>query len=269
MDTPQSVELTRSERELLLNIRHITPEVEKKIVSSRITGNRFHIEFTPAELEGLMAGLASEVNYTDDRTMARAYEELRQKLEKLEEEASRGGRPMPGASDILILLGLVAAVALLALVMVVALWLVDRRRAQARIEQLLQEQDRNLTEARRDSVQKSRSTLKGQIAEQMAPLLPGFRYRPADARFLGDPIDYVVFSGYTDVRDSGSDSSSLDIVLLEVKQGTSSLSPFQRAIARSVQEGRVRFEILRISESGVLSSETWQPRRAAGSGPRA
>jgi hypothetical protein len=83
MDTPQSVELTRSERELLLNIRHITPEVEKKIVSSRITVNRFHIELTPAEVEGLMAGLASEMNYTDDRTMARAYEELRQKLEKL------------------------------------------------------------------------------------------------------------------------------------------------------------------------------------------
>ena len=83
METPQSVELTRSERELLLNIRHITPEVEKKIVSSRITANRFHIELTPPELEGLMAGLASEANYTDDRTMARAYEELREKLEKL------------------------------------------------------------------------------------------------------------------------------------------------------------------------------------------
>jgi predicted Holliday junction resolvase-like endonuclease len=176
---------------------------------------------------------------------------------------------MPGSSDVLILLGLVVAVALLALVMVVFLWLLDRRRAQARIEQLLQEQDRNLTEARRDSVQKSRSSLKGQIAEQMAPLLPGFEYLPADARFLGDPIDYVVFSGYTDLRDAGSDASELEVVLLEVKQGASSLSPFQRAIARSVQEGRVRFEILRISDDGVLTTETWRPRRAAGSGPSA
>ncbi|MGA2976156.1 MAG: hypothetical protein ABSF77_12665 [Spirochaetia bacterium] len=88
MDTPQIIELTRSERELLLNIRHISPEVEKKIVSSRITGNRFHIEFTPGELEGLLAGLSSEANYAEDRTMARAYEELREKLEKIEE--SRG-----------------------------------------------------------------------------------------------------------------------------------------------------------------------------------
>jgi len=84
MDTPQTIELTRSERELLLNILHIAPEVEKKIITSRITGNRFHIEFEPKELEGLLAGLASEANATDDRTMARAYDELRQKLEKIE-----------------------------------------------------------------------------------------------------------------------------------------------------------------------------------------
>ena len=84
METPQTVELTRSERELLLNILHIAPDVEKKIISARITGNRYHIEFAPKEIEGLMNGLASEVNATDDRTMARAYEDLRQKLEKIE-----------------------------------------------------------------------------------------------------------------------------------------------------------------------------------------
>ena len=32
--------------------------------------------------------------------------------------------------------------------------------------------------------------------------------------------------------------------------------------ARSVEEGRVRFEILRISEEGALSTETWRPRQA-------
>ncbi len=170
---------------------------------------------------------------------------------------------MPGFPDVLILLGLLAAVALAALVLVVFLWQSERRRSQARIEQLLQEHDSILTEARRESVQKSRSSLKGQIAVQMAPLLPGFRYSPADARFLGDPIDYVVFSGYTDLRDNRTGVTDLDIVLLEVKQGSSSLSPFQRAIAKSVQDGRVRFEILRISDEGALSSETWRPRTAA------
>jgi len=166
---------------------------------------------------------------------------------------------------------LLAFVALLALLLVVVLWRIDRGHLQARLEDLLEGREKDLAEARRDSVQKSRSTLKGQIAEQLAPLLPGFRYRPADARFLGDPIDYVVFSGYSAARDGalahtaeGTPAASphaLDVVLLEVKQGASVLSPTQRLIARSVQEGRVRFEILRIAEDGALTTESWRPRR--------
>jgi predicted Holliday junction resolvase-like endonuclease len=168
---------------------------------------------------------------------------------------------MPSPSDLTVLLALLAGAAVLAFLVVTFLWQAERRRAAGRIESLLQGQQKELDDARRESLQKSRSSLKGQIAEQMAPLLPGFRYRPADARFLGDPVDYLVFSGYTGIRDAGADVDSLDIVLLEVKQGASSLSSFQRAIARSVQEGRVRFEILRIAEDGTLTTETWRPRR--------
>ncbi len=165
--------------------------------------------------------------------------------------------------DVVILLGMVAAIALLVLVLVLYLWRTDRARSQSRIETLLEEREREVADARRESVLRSRSSLKGQIAEQLAPLLPGFRYLPADARFLGDPIDYVVFSGYSDARDRGSDAG-MEIVLLEIKQGSSSLSPFQKRIAGSVQEGRVRFEVLRISDDGTLSTEAWRPRRAAG-----
>jgi predicted Holliday junction resolvase-like endonuclease len=169
---------------------------------------------------------------------------------------------MEGSLPLILALCAFAALALLALVLVVRAWQGERRLAQARIEQLLTDHEKGVLDARRESLVRSRSSLKGQIAEQMAPLLPGFRYLPADARFLGDPVDYVVFSGYTAVRDSpGPVPASLDIVLLEVKQGTSSLSPFQRAIARSVEEGRVRFEVLRIAENGALSTEAWRPRK--------
>jgi predicted Holliday junction resolvase-like endonuclease len=169
--------------------------------------------------------------------------------------------------DTIILLAFVAGFAVLALLFVTFLWQAERRRTHARIEQLLEERSRDLSDARKDSVERSRSSLKGQIAEQMAPLLRGFRYAPADARFLGDPIDYVVFNGYSDVRDNRGPDAGLEIVLLEVKQGGSSLSPFQRAIARSVEAGRVRFEILRVGHDGSLATETWQPRRSAGYPP--
>jgi predicted Holliday junction resolvase-like endonuclease len=156
---------------------------------------------------------------------------------------------------------LLAVLALAALVVMAILWQAERGRSQARMERMIGEREAALEEARRQSVQRSRSTLKGQIAEQMAPLLPGFAYAPADARFMGDPIDYVVFNGYTGVRDDRAGPDDLEIVLLEVKQGSSSLSASQRAVARAVREGRVRFELLRIGDDGALSTEEWRPRR--------
>ncbi|HEY9595610.1 MAG TPA: Holliday junction resolvase-like protein [Spirochaetia bacterium] len=169
-------------------------------------------------------------------------------------------------ADVSILLGLLAALALLAVLIVTLLWQGERRRSQTRIETLIAEHDLRLAEARKDSVDRSRSSLKGQIAEQMAPLLPGFRYAPADARFLGDPVDYVVFSGYTEIRDNRGPADALEVVLVEVKQGGSSLTAFQRAIARSIEEGRFRFEVLRVGENGSLGTESWRPRRAGGRG---
>ncbi len=166
----------------------------------------------------------------------------------------------------LFLLAVVALAALLAVALLAVLWRSERRQSRARIEELLQTHQKGVEDARRESVQRSRSTLKGRIAEQLAPLLPGFPYDPSDARFLGDPIDYVVFSGYARLRDEQGPDEDLDIVLLEVKQGGSALSPFQKAIARCVTEGRVRFEICRVAEDGSATSEIWRP---AGPGRRA
>ena len=94
------------------------------------------------------------------------------------------------------------------------------------------------TEAiRKDSVNRSRSTLKGKISEQMAPFLPEFPFSPADARFLGNPVDFVVFDGYTGVKDE--DGESISIVLVEVKKGKGKLTREELLIKKAVEEGRV------------------------------
>ena len=169
---------------------------------------------------------------------------------------------MEADPNAVVYLALLALVAILALIVVVLVWQAERRRGNSRVEQLLQQRESELASARRESVEKSRSSLKGQIAEQMAPLLPGFAYAPADARFLGDPIDYVVFHGSTSARDGGKEKTegTLEIVLLEVKQGKSALSPLQRKIAQSVEEGKVRFEVCRVRDDGAVVSGDRRPR---------
>jgi predicted Holliday junction resolvase-like endonuclease len=101
-------------------------------------------------------------------------------------------------------------------------------------------------EIRKDSVNRSRSTLKGRISEQMAPLLPEFPYSPADARFIGNPIDFVVFDGYTKVKDEKGDV--INVVLVEVKKGKGKLTREESLIQRAVEEGRVSWKMVLLKD---------------------
>lgn len=114
------------------------------------------------------------------------------------------------------------------------------------IAELELEHQQALTAAQKRSVNTSRAVLKGKMAEQLAPIMPKFQYLPSDAKFLGDPVDYVVFDGYTDFRDGDGLAEDIEVVLIDIKSGGARLSKGQQAIARAIQEGRVRFETIRI-----------------------
>jgi predicted Holliday junction resolvase-like endonuclease len=98
------------------------------------------------------------------------------------------------------------------------------------------------SDIRKDSVNRSRSTLKGRISEQMAPLLPEFPFASADARFIGNPIDFVVFDGYTQVKDEKGETIS--VVLVEVKKGKGRLTREETLIKKAVEEGRVSWRTI-------------------------
>ena len=114
------------------------------------------------------------------------------------------------------------------------------------IAELELEHQQALVNAQKRSVNTSRAVLKGKMAEQLAPIMPEFRYLPSDAKFLGDPVDYVVFDGYTDFRDGDGLAEDIEVVLIDIKSGGARLSKGQLAIAQAIQEGRVRFETIRI-----------------------
>lgn len=114
------------------------------------------------------------------------------------------------------------------------------------IAELELEHQQSLIAAQKRSVNTSRAVLKGKMAEQLAPIMPEFQYLPSDAKFLGDPVDYVVFDGYSDFRDGEGEAEDIEVVLIDIKSGGARLTKGQQAIARAVQEGRVRFETIRI-----------------------
>lgn len=114
------------------------------------------------------------------------------------------------------------------------------------IAELQLEHQQELIQAQRRSVNTSRAVLKGKMAEQLAPLLPEFQYLPSDAKFLGDPVDYVVFDGYSDFRDGDGRAEDIDVIFIDIKSGGARLTKGQQAIAKAIAEGRVRFETVRI-----------------------
>lgn len=114
------------------------------------------------------------------------------------------------------------------------------------IAELELEHQQALLSAQKRSVNTSRAVLKGKMAEQLAPIMPEFRYLPSDAKFMGDPIDYVVFDGYSEFRDGDGLAEDIEVVLIDIKSGGARLTKGQQAIAQAIREGRVRFETIRI-----------------------
>ena len=88
---------------------------------------------------------------------------------------------------------------------------------------------------REDAVRKSRYVLTGKLTEQISPYLPDFPYDPTEVRFIGAPIDFVVFKGLSQREIS-------EVVFLEVKTGTGSLSHTEKSLKESVRSGRVKWE---------------------------
>ena len=101
---------------------------------------------------------------------------------------------------------------------------------------------------RRDAILKSRAVLSGQFSEQLAPFLPGFDFKPTECRFVGNPIDFLVFKGM-DERDIN------EIVFVEVKSGDAKLSPIEKKVKEAVKNRKVRWEEYRIPKELTKKKE--------------
>ena len=92
--------------------------------------------------------------------------------------------------------------------------------------------------ATRDAIAQSRAVLGGKFVEQLTPYLPEFKYDPTEARFIGSPIDLIVFPGL-------ANGDPREIVIMEVKTSRSGqLTPQERKIRQLIEDGMVRWELI-------------------------
>lgn len=92
-----------------------------------------------------------------------------------------------------------------------------------------------LGDIRDDAIKRSRAVLSGQFTEQLAPYLPNFPYAPSEVRFIGKPVDFIVFKGM--------DQQNInEVVFVEVKTGTSKLNNQQKNLKETIKTKNVRWE---------------------------
>jgi predicted Holliday junction resolvase-like endonuclease len=95
---------------------------------------------------------------------------------------------------------------------------------------------------RDDAVQRSLAVTAGKVHEQLVPYLPKFPYNPKDVRFLGSPVDLIVFDGLAEGR-------LRRIVFLEVKTGRAGLTVRERCVREVVQAHEVEWAELRVARA--------------------
>jgi predicted Holliday junction resolvase-like endonuclease len=95
---------------------------------------------------------------------------------------------------------------------------------------------------RADAVQRSQAVTMGKVHEQLIPYLPDFPYNPKDVRFLGSPVDLVIFDGLAAGRLER-------IVFVEVKTGGAVLTSRERCVRDVVQARDVEWAELRVART--------------------
>ena len=112
----------------------------------------------------------------------------------------------------------------------------------SKLNRLKEKQLLAIDDARHDAVKRSRSVIEGQVAERLVFHLGKISFLPSEARFLGSPVDYVVFSGM-------SEDEPTEIIFMEIKTGGSKRTKLQNKLRKLVDSGCVRWETVVLDNS--------------------
>ena len=101
--------------------------------------------------------------------------------------------------------------------------------------------EEKIPDIREIAIKQSRAVLSGQFSEQIAPFLPDFPYKPTEARFIGKPVDFIVFRGM--------DEKNIDeVVFVEVKSGQSKLSNVEKTLKAAIVNKKVSWHEYKVPE---------------------
>jgi len=113
---------------------------------------------------------------------------------------------------------------------------------QKRLKKELKDREDELKKRRKLATKKAQITTKavniGKNLEKVLPTMRDFKWTVPDSRFLGDPIDLIVFNGL-------SINKVKSINFIEVKSGKARLNIHQKAIRDAIKEQKVSYKVFK------------------------
>lgn len=102
----------------------------------------------------------------------------------------------------------------------------------------------------------SRNSFKREFGEIFCPFQNGFSYNVRDCRFIGHPIDYIIFNNLEAYREGQKEIDDIEIIFVEVKTTHSAnLSKVQKAIEYAISNKRVKFKTYKYDEDTINKAQ--------------
>ena len=108
------------------------------------------------------------------------------------------------------------------------------REANRQLSQWKDEQEKLI---RQDAIQRSQAVTVGKVTEHLVPHLPNFQFNPKDVRFIGSPVDFIIFDGLNEEEEN----QVREVVFLEIKTGASALTRRERLVRDAIKAGSVKW----------------------------
>jgi len=113
---------------------------------------------------------------------------------------------------------------------------------QEQLKEELKEREDDLKRRRKLATKKAQITTEavniGKTLEKVLPTMKDFKWLVPDCKFLGDPIDLIVFNGL-------SVNKVKSISFIEVKSGKAHLNSHQKSIRDAIEEQKLSYKVFK------------------------
>ncbi len=118
----------------------------------------------------------------------------------------------------------------------------EAREAQQQLKEDLKAREDELKKQKKLATVRAENTTKsvniGQKLESIFPTMKDFKWTLPDCRMMGDPIDLLVFNGF-------SNNLIKSISFIELKSGKAKMNDHQKAVKDAVDDHRVSYKVIK------------------------